>query len=397
MIKQSVFIGLTALAFTATSVGAITNDQLNKKINSQNKKIKQLQQQINATASAVDSQSKVSWADKTTIGGYGELHFNAKQYNSDNQVDAHRFVIFLSHDYSEKVKFFSELELEHSLAGDGKPGEVELEQAYIQWQFSKNHRLTSGLFLIPVGILNETHEPNTFYGTERNSLEKRIIPATWWETGVMFSGNLAKGLSYDIALHSGLNATSESETMTVESSEIKTTKSVKYADIRSGRQKSAKADANNSAYTARIKYTAIPGLELAASVQVQEDITQGTDGLTPTSANLYTAHAVYQTGKFALRSVYAAWDVAGDVYDATSKVNLSGWYIEPAYKLTEQLGLFVRHTQIDDETKEDDYVKEVSYGVNYWLDPQVVFKLDVADDQTDDDKDSINLGMGWSF
>ena len=68
------------------------------------------------------------WFQNTSIGGYGELHLNLND-DSDNEIDFHRWVLFINHRFSDKVNLYSEFELEHSLAGDGKPGEVELEQA----------------------------------------------------------------------------------------------------------------------------------------------------------------------------------------------------------------------------------------------------------------------------
>ena len=135
-----------------------------------------------ATDEAIKAQVKLS--NKTTIGGYGELHYNAHRDddNSDNhksQIDFHRFVLFINHEFNDKMRFVSELELEHSLSGDDKPGEVELEQAYVEYDLTQKTSVIGGLFLIPVGILNETHEPPTFYGVERNDVEKNIIPTTW--------------------------------------------------------------------------------------------------------------------------------------------------------------------------------------------------------------------------
>ena len=87
---------------------------------------------VEDSSSGKSSQS--SWADRTTIGGYGELHYN--NINNDgiddkNEIDFHRFVLFFGHEFTDKLRFFSELELEHALSGDGKNGEVELEQAYM--------------------------------------------------------------------------------------------------------------------------------------------------------------------------------------------------------------------------------------------------------------------------
>ncbi|MEK9765788.1 MAG: porin, partial [Thalassolituus sp.] len=145
--------------------------------------IDELRMQVNALADALDQQASASAGNGVYLGGYGEMHLNLNQ-GSDNEIDFHRYVLFVGKEFNDKVRFFSELELEHSLAGDGKPGEVELEQAYVEVDVADNTQVKTGLFLLPVGILNETHEPETFYGVERNNVEKRIIPTTWWEGGV---------------------------------------------------------------------------------------------------------------------------------------------------------------------------------------------------------------------
>ena len=363
-------------------------EALKKQLATTNKKVVLSEQKIEATAETVESVATASeglakiadWADKTQIGGYGELHYNDKN-GSDNQVDAHRFVLFVEHEFTDNVRFFSEVELEHSIAGDGQNGEVELEQAYIEWDYTNNHSATFGQFLIPVGLMNETHEPDAFYGVERNSVEKNIIPATWWEIGVMLGGEIAPGLSYDLAATSGL------ETPT----------SGKDAYLpRKGRQKGSKATAEDFAYTGRLKYTAIPGLELAATVMYQEDLTQGM-GADDASALLWEAHAAYQKGGFGLRALYAMWDIDGDEAQALGRDEQDGWYIEPSYKLTPRLGFFARYSEWDNNAGDnaDTEIEEWDLGLNFWLVENVVFKADWADQKNGED--SFNLGVGWSF
>lgn len=355
---------------------------LTEELEQSNSQIKETQVIAISVADAIETQSvsgssvAASWAEKTSIGGYGEHHYNIVDGDSD-QVDAHRYVIYAAHQYSDSVRFFSEFELEHSLAGEGQPGEVELEQAFIEWQFSRNARLTAGQFLIPVGLINETHEPDTFYGVERNKVEAEVVPATWWETGLMLSGTISEGFSYDAAVHSGLN--------------------VQNFRIRSGRQKSAEAVADDLAYTARLKYTAIPGLELASSLQYQTDIAQSTLDQ-DASAILLSAHAVYQGESFGLRALYAAWDIDNIDFEAIDVDQPSGWYIEPSYKLNESVGFFARYSEVDPSRGDRATQKTelVDIGMNYWLTPQVVFKADYQDSKEDGD-DSFNLGMGWSF
>ena len=320
------------------------------------------------------------WAEKTTVGGYGELHWN--NTNKKKEVDLHRFVLFFGHQFTDDLRFFSELEVEHSIAGDGKDGEVELEQAYIEYDINDQHRVLGGQFLIPVGIINETHEPDTFYGVERNNVEKRIIPATWWEAGVMFSGELGGGFGYDLAVHSGLKTDD--------------------ANIRSGRQKVSKADAFDGAVTGRIKYTGIAGLELAATVQHQGDITQSDGALDEAEGLLFETHLVYENGPFGLRALYAQWDIDGDEAKALGRDEQDGWYIEPSYKINRSWGLFARHSVWDTEAggNGDSEFKQLDLGVNYWPQENVVIKFDWMDQEAPSgstDEDGFNVGIGYQF
>lgn len=398
-----------ALVMSAAMTGvsaysAPTQEEMWDLIQKQEKEIEALKKQqqetdekVEAAADAIDSGSaggsKASeWAAKTKLGGYAEHHYNNFDESND-KIDAHRFVLFIGHEFNKKVRMFSEFELEHSLAGDGKPGEVELEQAYVEWDYTEGHNLKAGLFLVPVGILNETHEPETFYGVERNNVEKNIIPTTWWETGVMFSGSFAPGWSYDVALHSGLDTTGEDADGNVTES----------LGIRGGRQKSAEAIANDVAYTARVKYTGVPGLEWSASYQWQEDLSQGLgdDSLDSATATLFETHVIYETGPFEIRALYAQWDIDADYADtvAAGRDEQTGWYIEPSYKITDNFGVFVRMSEWNNAagTPSSDANEVIDYGVNYWLTPRVVFKADYQDASDYNDNDSINLGVGWSF
>ena len=366
--------------------------ELKAQLNKTDTKLVETEMMVTATADAVEQGAAASgslakmaqWAEKTQIGGYGEHHFN-RFADSEDQVDAHRYVLFFGHQFTDDVRFFSEFELEHGIAGEDQPGEIELEQAYIEWDYAQNHSVQVGQFLIPVGIMNETHEPDTFYGTERNLVEKNIIPATWWESGVMLKGELAPGLSYNFALHSGLNSPDSGD---------------EAFNIRDGRQKSAKATAEDFAYTARLKYTGIAGLELGATVQYQEDISQGT--VSDASAMLTEVHGIYQQNDFGVRALWAEWDVDGDAAKLAGRDKQDGWYVEPSYKVTEKLGVFTRYSEFNNNAGDSSSIdSEVwDYGMNYWLTENVVLKLDYTDfvnESSGTDNDALNLGVGWSF
>ena len=328
-----------------------------------------------------------SWANKTSIGGYGELHYNSLQGEggaSDKDViDLHRFVLFVGHEFTDRLRFFSELEVEHAISGDGQNGEVELEQAYIEYDFAQNHSAKAGMFLLPVGIINETHEPTAFYGVERNPVEKNIIPATWWAAGLAASGSIMDGVYYDVALHEGLNTSAGDS----------------YKP-RSGRQKSSKASADDLAMTARIKYTGVRGLELAASYQYQSDITQGLDP-TAGSANLISAHGIYNKGPFAIKALYGQWDLSGSGPESIGADKQNGWYIEPSWKVNSSIGLFARYNQYDNAagSSSDSSKTQYDFGLNWWLHRDVVLKVDyqIQDNDNGKNQKGFNAGVGYQF
>ena len=173
--------------------------------------------------------------------------------------------------------------------------------------------------------------------------------------------------------------------------------------IRGGRQKVAKATAENLAYTGRIKYTAIAGLELAATLQYQSDITQGGDNFTvpvdSADATLFETHAIYQANDFTVRALYARWDIDGDEAKALGRDEQTGWYVEPSYKFTENLGAFVRYAEYDNSAgnSAETEVESTSVGVNYYIHENVVLKADYEDLGGASDSEGFNLGFGYQF
>ena len=324
----------------------------------------------------------------TTLGGYGELHAtmleNQANGENSNTLDLHRFVLFFGHDFNDRLRFNSEVEIEHAVSGGDWPGEVEIEQAYIEYDWADRHSLRAGVVLVPVGILNETHEPPTFYGVERNPVEKNIIPTTWWEGGLSFNGGFADAMRYDFAAHSGLFTTADDN----------------YA-IRAGRQKTAKAKFDSQAYTGRLRWLGVPGLELSASVQYQQDITQDTDPLAG-GAWLYTGHVAWQHQGFGLRALYARWSLDGIGPESIGADRQDGWYVEPSWRFNDHWGIFARYNRWDNlaGSEADTQYTQWDVGVNYWLHPNVVFKLDYQDQDAAPGRkelDGWNLGVGYQF
>jgi hypothetical protein len=382
------FSSYGALADTSTDELRKVIEQQKKTLEQLEKRLEQTEKRVELTADAVDQTNSATAADKTVIGGYGELHYNNITNNqtgsTKKEFDFHRFVLFFGHQFNNKTRFFSEVELEHSIAGEGKKGEVELEQAYIEHDINEQLTAKGGLFLMPVGIINETHEPPTFYGVERNPVEKDILPATWWEGGLALNIKLAPGLALDTAITSGLNTPVQG------SNAFKP---------RSGRQKVSEANGNDLAYTGRIKYTAIPGLELAASLQYQSDLAQGAVGFDTASATMFTAHAIYHIEQFSLKALYAQWDIDGAQAKQLGRDKQKGFYIEPSYRLNEEFGIFARYNEWDNNAGDSNESKktQTNVGVNYWLHEDVVLKFDYEKQSGVSDADGFNLGIGYNF
>ncbi|VAX12706.1 FIG01060344: hypothetical protein [hydrothermal vent metagenome] len=328
----------------------------------------------------------------TTIGGYGEMHYNnldnKKIGGSDKkEIDFHRFILFMGHEFSDKIRFWSELEVEHAVIEDtpngSNGGEVAVEQAFLEFDLNADMAARAGIILIPVGLLNETHEPPTFYGVERNNVEKYIIPTTWREGGVSLTGRFANSFSYDLAVHSGLQIAGNN-----------------YA-VRGGRQGVSNAPANNLAATARVNWIGVPGLVIGAAIQQQTDISQGTD-TNAGAASLVSTHVVWQISQFSLRGLYASWNLSGNGPAAVGADKQTGWYVEPSWKFTPKFGVFARSSQWDNRVNSgtDTQYNQFDVGFNYWPHEDVVLKFDYQNQSVPNGKnefDGINLGVGYQF
>jgi len=371
-----------AITLSATSALAVTDEEF-----------RALQEQFNQLADVVENSSATD-SKKVHIGGYGELHYNDwEKPNGDEfkMLDFHRFVLFFGYDFTDSIRFHSELEIEHAFvednndgSGETAAGAVELEQAYVEFDLTDNMEARGGLFLIPVGILNETHEPPTFYGVERNPIEKNIIPTTWWEGGAALTGRIgSSGLSYDLAVTSGLDG---------------------GTDIRGGRQKVAKATANDLAYTGRLKYTGLPGLELAGTVNYQSDMTQSADPEV-NDGTLLSTHVIYNISQFQLRALYASWDIdvtANASADDQARDKQDGYFVEGSWKFIRSAGVFARYNVWDNGGVGDTEKTQTDIGINYWPHEDVVIKFDIqqqdhGDVNKDSEQDGFNLAIGYQF
>ena len=174
---------------------------------------------------------------RLSVGGYGEVAF-ARNFYSDHvnrysspesykndpshgRFDVPHAVIYLGYDFGKGWTLGTEIEFEHTGTGSTieneadeaaewereqeKGGEVELEQFWINKEFTRAANIKVGHFVVPVGLNNAYHEPLNYFTVYRPEGENTILPSTWHDTGISFWGRSGK-FKYEIQLIAGLNA-----------------------------------------------------------------------------------------------------------------------------------------------------------------------------------------------
>ena len=134
-----------------------------------------------------------------SIGGYGEGVFTS--YTDDRGAFAEilRVVLYVGYRFNDVITFNSEIEFEHGAK------EIGIEMAYLDFAFSDPLKLRVGSVLVPVGFLNENHEPIFFYGVYRPHVDRFIIPTTWNQIGGGLYGDLGP-VRYKLFALNGLDA-----------------------------------------------------------------------------------------------------------------------------------------------------------------------------------------------
>ncbi len=187
---------------------------------------------------------------KLTIGGYGEVHYHqplSSEIRQNGELDVHRMVMLFGYQFSERTQFVTELEFEHV-------SEVYVEQAFLQHKINKSINFRGGLLLIPMGIVNEYHEPTTFNGVERPLVDNKISPTTWREIGFGLAGTIqSANLKYQAYLVNGFNGYDGTAKLNGKSG------------LRSGRQKGASSYISSPNFTGKIEYYGIRGLNIGLS------------------------------------------------------------------------------------------------------------------------------------
>ena len=325
-----------------------------------------------------------------SIGGYGEMyysHTNKESGSNSSKVDVYRFVPYIGYKFSDNILLNVELEFEHggvaNDGGDAEGGEVIVEFIYLDFLINEWANIRVGNMLMPMGLINERHEPTLFTTVQRPNTAKQIIPTTWHESGVMVYGDVFEGLEYKVAGVTALNPTIDSDT----------------SWLRSARGGSFTNNDPKLGFVARLDYTDINGLLAGASAYMDSNI------------NMWDIHADYKIKGFRAYGTYSeakrsdAFELAG----ALSQVKAKGGYINLSYDLltlsssSNKLPLFVQFESINPADKLTDgssldSIDTTTLGINYFPHEQVVLKADYAmQSQGGVDSDIFSLSMGFIF
>jgi hypothetical protein len=188
-------------------------------------------------------------AEGVSLAGYGEMLLenfaSANEAGARNapttRLDFLRAILYAGYRFDDRFLFNSEIEIEHA-------GEIFVEFAYLDYLVNDNLTLRGGLLLLPLGLVNEFHEPNVFIGSRRPETEQRILPSTWRENGAGVLGSFGR-INVRAYLVNGLNASGFTS-----------------AGLRGGRQRGIQARAANMAVAARVDVTPVPGFFAGLSI-----------------------------------------------------------------------------------------------------------------------------------
>jgi len=124
-----------------------------------------------------------------SVGGYADIEFKDFQ-NEKSTFDQHRWIINIGAELGERLRFYSEYEIEHGGpdASNSGDGEAKVEQAWIDYLIHDWINVRGGALLVPFGRYNLYHDSDLQDLTDRPIVARDIIPTTWTESGAGFYG-----------------------------------------------------------------------------------------------------------------------------------------------------------------------------------------------------------------
>lgn len=348
-----------------------------------------------------------------SFGGYGEMLYENYSKTTDagvatankDKFDMLRGILYAGYKYNDRVLFNSEIEFEHGSTGLG--GEASVEFAYLDFAVREGIGVRTGLLLVPMGLVNEQHEPTTYLAARRSTVESAIIPTTWREMGAGLFG--------------------ENGPVSWRAYVVNSIRGDKFSasGVRGGRQKGANAQIEDLALTGRVDWQPVVGTVVGASMFAgntgQGSVVNGrtVDG----RLTLFDLHGETTFRGATLRGLWARATIddaaelnalQGLTGNRSIGETLGGWYLEGGYDLSSLLGFgeqsftpYVRYETLDTQRSVPtgfarnpaSEQKIFTWGVQYRPIPQTVIKADYqnVDNEAGTGLDQWNIGIGYIF
>lgn len=349
-------------------------------------------------------------ASGVSIAGYGEMLYEnfadqdqaGQPAGRTSQLDFLRAIIYAGYRFDDRFLFNSEIEIEHA-------DEVFVEFAYLDFLARENFGVRGGMLLVPMGLVNEFHEPTVFLGAERPLTEQRIIPSTWRENGGGIYGAVDR-VAFRAYVINGFDGSSFSS-----------------SGLRGGRQKGSKAKASSLAFTGRVDVTPTPGVFVGTSVYIggsgQGEI-RIDDREFDVQTTIFDLHGQAKFRGLDIRGLFARASI-GDAAElnqvlGTTASNgvaevMHGGYVQFGYDVFSQLPAagvvaltpYVRLEQLDTQaTMPTGFERSLSsditvttVGVELKPISSVVLKIDHAwvNNEADTGVNQFNVSLGYAF
>ncbi len=320
---------------------------------------------------------------------YGELHYyqpvNTTTFQQ-GKFDAKRMVALFGYQFNRNTQFVTEWELEHG-------NEIFLEQGFIKHKIAGNTTIKAGMILLPMGLVNEYHEPNNFYSVDRPYIDRNLVPTTWRDIGIGLNGIFpSNDIKYQIYLVNGL--------LGYKSGEAKFNAA---SNFRSGRQKGIKTIMSGlPAVSGQLEYFGFTNGKIGLSIYSGKSNTDAYTGIERSNKALKSvadSTTVY-TNMVGLHGSFdmANWTIRGQViysknenveaYRAKTGSDLGassfGTYLEAGRPFTKngKWIAFARYSYIDsvlDEVIGNDNMGVnhiITTGINYKAAEGAIFKID---------------------
>jgi hypothetical protein len=354
---------------------------------------------------------------KLVVGGYGQIDYNQPISSGEFQngkLDVHRFVLLFGYQFTDRLQLVSEIEFEHVK-------EVYVEQAFLNYRISTGLNLRGGLLLIPMGIINEYHEPPTFNGVERPNVDNYIVPTTWREIGVGVSGNiLPASLRYQAYIVNGFKGYGPDAGFNGKNG------------LRSGRQKGAESIISAPNFSFKLDYFGVTGLNIGLAGYFGKSQSTLYNGLSKDDQDgkITADSSVIGTSMVGLDMRYnkGGLQLKGQlIYNSLSNVmqyneftgsdlgsGMLGYYVEAGYNIFrhvntkfEKLVPFMRYEKYDTHQAVSENATanaafdrtDLTAGLGFWFTEGAVVKADFQwfFNGTDQQAQQLNLGIGFMF